>query len=214
MTTVFLVCAAIGGAILLAQLALMFAGFAGEGVDADFHGDVSDGLDVPDTADVPDLDLGAGGAGDIGHPETVSIFGVLSFRTIVAALTFFGLAGLAAQSAELSVPLTVVIAVGAGVAAMYGVYWLMQALQKLQSEGTARIERAVGRPATVYIPVPEHNSGAGKIQMNLQNRTMEYLAVTAGHRLGSGAKVVVTRVISSDTVEVEPVLENEEIGDE
>lgn len=214
MTAVFLLCAVVGGTVLVFQLVLMFAGFAGEGVDAGVDGDLSDGLDIPNAADLPDLHLGGAEDAAMGHAETVSIFGVLSFRTIVAALTFFGLAGLAAQSAELSTLLTLLIALAAGLAAMYGVYWLMQAMQKLQSEGTARIERAVGLPATVYVPIPEHNSGTGKIQMNLQNRTMEYLAVTAGHRLGSGAKVVVTRVISSDTVEVEPALENEDIGHE
>ncbi len=209
MTTVFLLCAVVGGTILVIQFILMFVGFGGEVADADFGGDVSGGLDG---ADALDVDLPTHDAGDLGHPEADWILGVLSFRTLVAALTFFGLAGLAAEAAGAGVALAVAVAVGAGLAAMYGVFWLMQAMYKLQSEGTARIERAVGRPATVYVPIPAHNSGAGKIQINLQNRTMEYLAVTAGQRLGSGATVVVTRVVSTDTVEVEPIPEKEEIG--
>jgi len=208
MTTVFLLCAVVGGAVLLIQFILMFVGLGGEG--GDFDSDLSDGLDGTDAldADLPD------DVGHVGHPQTVTIFGVLSFRTLVAALTFFGLAGLAAEAAGASVALAVVVAVAAGLAAMYGVFWLMQAMYRLQSEGTARIQRAVGRPATVYVPIPGNNSGTGKIQMNLQERTMEYLAVTHGPRLGSGVKVLVTRVISTDTVEVQPIPENEETGDE
>jgi hypothetical protein len=71
----------------------------------------------------------------------------------------------------------------------------------------------VGKHGTVYVTIPADESGAGKIQLNLQNRTMEYLAMTSGHALSPGAKVVVTDVITADTVQVEPVLEAVERND-
>ena len=78
----------------------------------------------------------------------------LSFRTIVAALAFFGLAGLAAQSAEASTPMTLGIALAAGLAAMYAVYGMMQLMYSLRAEGTVHIQRAVGREGTVYLRIP------------------------------------------------------------
>ena len=117
-------------------------------------------------------------------------------------MTFFGLAGMATQSSGISLPRC--WALGAGFVAMYAVYWMMRTLYSLRCEGTARIERALGLPATVYLTVPPQKSGNGKIQINLQNRTMEYLAVTAGDKLPSGAKVVVVDIVSHDTVEVRP----------
>jgi membrane protein implicated in regulation of membrane protease activity len=94
------------------------------------------------------------------------------------------------------------IAIGAGVAAMYGVYYVMRSLTKLDSEGTLRVERAVGRAGTVYLPIPANKSGAGKIHMKLQNQLIELQAMTSQDKLPVGATVVVTDVIGPDTVEV------------
>ncbi len=79
------------------------------------------------------------------------------------------------------------------------------------SEGTARITGAVGLPATVYLRIPGDNCGAGKIHVNLPNRTMEYRAVTSGDSIPTGSKVIVVKVVSTDTVEVEPALQPERV---
>ena len=221
MTTLFLLCAAIGGTILVCQAFLTLLGLGGDSlhldvpqdVGHDLGGDVGHDLggdmahdtggDVHADADAAHAGHGDGGHADHPHGSTWT-FGVISFRTVVAAMTFFGLAGMATQSSGATPMTTFLVAVGAGLVAMYAVYWLMRCLYTLKSEGTARIERALGLPATVYLTVPPQKSGNGKIHVNLQNRTMEYLAVTAGDSLPSGAKVVVVDIISHDTVEVRP----------
>jgi hypothetical protein len=92
---------------------------------------------------------------------------------------------------------------------MYAVYWMMQTLTRMRSEGTVRVERAIGQQGTVYLRVPGQRSGIGKIQINLQNRTMEYEAMTSGPELPTGARVVVVQLISPNTLEVEAVPELE-----
>jgi hypothetical protein len=111
---------------------------------------------------------------------------------------------LAADSAEFNQNQTLVIALAAGAGAMVLVHQMMQLLHKLRSDGTARIERSVGRTGSVYLRIPGGTSGVGKVTVNLRDRTVEYLAVTADGPLPTGAKIVVTRVVSADTVEVEP----------
>ena len=143
-------------------------------------------------------------AGHAAHGSTW-LFRVLSLRTIVAALAFFGLAGLAAQAADCTPSPRFLIAAAAGLGAMYAVYAMLRGMRSLRAEGTARIHRAVGQQATVYLRIPAQQKGAGKIQINLQNRTMEYLATTPGDAIPSGATVVVTKVLGSDTVQVEAV---------
>lgn len=185
----FGVCAVVGGTVLLCQFVLTLVGFDTDGdVDAGGH------------------DTG-GGHHDSGegshHHGSNWIFGVLTFRTIVAALTFFGLAGLAGHSAGMSPPATYAIAIVAGLAAMYGVHWMMQGLYRLRSDGTAHIEGAIGKTGTVYLKVPGMKSGVGKVTINLQGRTMEYPAMTAHDDLPTGNRIVVVDVIDQDTVEVE-----------
>jgi hypothetical protein len=51
--------------------------------------------------------------------------------------------------------------------------------------------------------VPAARAGSGKIQLMLQNRTVEYQAVTPGNELATGTPIRIVAVINSDTVEVE-----------
>jgi hypothetical protein len=60
----------------------------------------------------------------------------------------------------------------------------------------------VGQHGSVYLRIPGNNSGNGKIQINLQNRTMDYLAVTSGPELPTGTKVVVVGIVNPTTLEV------------
>ena len=200
MQTLFLLSTLFGGTVFVLQFVLAVIGFGAEE------------FDVPDDLAGGDaVDLG-GDPGDVADTHgSTWLFGVISFRTVVAALTFFGLSGLAASSGGLSDPLSLLIAVAAGLAAMYGVHYIMQALYRLRHDGTVRIERTVGERATVYIPIPPNHSGLGKIQIRTQGRIMEYAAQThAAHRLSTGSTVRVVKVLSPITLEVEPVEEEAE----
>ena len=198
MSYVFLICAAVGGTVMVLQFVLTLIGFGGEAFDLDVDADMDADAEIDfDT----DTEL------DAEHVGSTWMFGVLSFRTILAAMAFFGLAGLACNSAQMPLGKTLLVALAAGAAAMFAVYWMMRGMKSLKAEGTARIERTVGRHATVYTTIPAEESGSGKIQINLQNRTMEYSALTSGRELSPGTKVVVVDIITSDTVEVEPVLD-------
>ena len=195
MFTLFAITAAVGCTILVFQFVMTLLGFAGDAIDLD----VSD-LDMD--VDV-DLDFDADATGD--HHHASWILGVISFKTIVAFLAFFGLGGLAADSMELHPALTMIIALAAGIGALFGVYYLFFWIAQLRSDGTPHIGLTVGREATVYTTIPGEMSGTGKIQINVQARTMEYGAQTEGPALEPGTLVVVTTVLASETVQVQEV---------
>jgi len=205
----YMVCAVVGGTILLCQFALTLLGLT------DDFAEVAD--DVPADANIGhgfgDSHAGAHATGDTAHHHgSTWLFGVITFRTVVAALTFFGLAGLAARSSEMPQATELLIALGSGAAAMYGVHYLMQTLHRLRADGTARIEGAVGEIGTVYLSVPGHNAGQGKIHLSLQDRTVEYDAETAEEGLPVGAKVVVLGVTGPDSVCVARAVQPESVS--
>jgi membrane protein implicated in regulation of membrane protease activity len=199
MTWLFLFCAIVGGTILGCQFVLTLLGFM------DVGGDIPD--DLPDDADFSgavDID-GDGLSEGQTHTSGDWLFGVISFRTLVAAVTFFGLAGMTARSAEMNPVAQLLVAIGAGVAAMFGVYWLMRQVYKLNQDSTIRIKRAIGKTGTVYLPIPAAHGGSGKVQIAVQQRLMEYEAVTGhGQKLAGGTKIVVVGVFDNETLEVLP----------
>jgi hypothetical protein len=187
----YTLCAVLGGTLLACQFLLSLLGLGhhhdidGGGAEHDIGGHDHHGGDHAD------------------HESQSSWFvGVLTFRTIVAALLFFGLSGRAAASSELEPGTTLAVALAAGAAALFGVAWMMKALYRLRADGTVRIDRAVGRSGTVYLSIPANKTGVGKVLLNVQNRTVEYQAVTPHQALPAGSPVVVLAVVNNDTVEV------------
>lgn len=188
MNTFFLTCAVVGAVILVAQLVL--SAFGGDHGDAS-HSDVSLN-DLPHEA--------------APHAQASEGLQLLSARALSAGVAFFGIGALAINA--LGVPSFLAAAGGVivGGVAMLGVALTMRSLLRLESDGSINIYGAVGAAATVYLPIPGGKSGAGKVTLVLQGRTVEYQAVTAeGTVLPTGMAVVIVDVQSSDTVEVVPL---------
>src|SRR5262249_56274826 len=108
METLYLTCAIVSGTLLVCQFVLSLLGFGEhhgvDGHDGDFHGTDHDH------------------AVDHDHDHPASWFvGVLTFRTMVAALTVFGLAGMAGHARGWDHPLHLLVALAAGGAALFPV---------------------------------------------------------------------------------------------
>ena len=207
MALLFMVCAVVGGTILICQFVLTLVGLGGEhGVD--FTHDVAHDFAADTAHDAAGGDAhGAGGDDNTADQQHASswLFAVISFRTLVAAVAFFGLVGSAAQSAGQPVGVQLLLAIAAGVGAMYGVHWLVRSISRLGEDATLRVKNALGQEGTVYVPIAGNRAQAGKIQLKVQNRLVEYEAVTSTpERLPTGTKVRVVR-LSGNVLEVEPV---------
>jgi hypothetical protein len=195
----YIVCAGIGGTLLVCQFLMGLLGWGG-------HHELGGDHDISTDHDVGHEAGHADGHTEHGHESSHAWFiGVLTFRTLAAAVTFFGLGGWFATKQEQFEGLRSLLpAAVAGGAALFAVAWLMKSLARLHAEGNVKIDRSIGKTGTVYLPVPGQNAGVGKVHLNLQNRTVEYQAVTSKEQLPTGAKIVVVGVVSSDTVEVAP----------
>jgi membrane protein implicated in regulation of membrane protease activity len=209
MGTLFLIAAVAGGTILVCQFALTMLGLGHDGgglghhMGGDFHGDAHVG------GDSHVFHAGDSHTDADQHTDSTHVFSVISFRTLVAAIAFFGVSGRAALSAGYAPSTSFILAVIVGVAAMYGMYWLMRVIASLNSSGNERIGNAVGRRATVYLRIPATRSGAGKVQLSMQNRIVEYQAFTdEAEPLQSGESVEVVDVSGGDTVYVRRIAQS------
>jgi hypothetical protein len=180
MQTFFLSCAILGGGILLVQLLLGVLGVVHDGLDA--HHD-----------------------GDAGHGEGASEgLNLLSVRALSAGFGFFGVGGLAGLATGFGLLAALPIGIALGLAAMIGTALVTRWMLTLEDDGSVSIHGAVGTTGTVYLAIPGERQGTGKVLLTLQNRTVEYQAVTSRGALPTGASILVVDVVGPDTVDVVP----------
>ena len=82
---------------------------------------------------------------------------------------------------------------------------------RLETSGSLRMENAVGQSGVVQLSVPESSGGAGRVQFELQGRTVEARAVSAGEAIPLGTPVTIVGILDADTVEVLPTPTMKEI---
>ena len=185
MGTVFLYCAAIGGALLVLQFLLLLFGVGGDhagGGDTGGH-DFS--------------------GHDVGHDQS-SFLKLFSLQTLSTFATFFGLVGLATESAGWSPTSVAGTAALAGVAALWLVARFMRGLSRLQSAGNVDLANAVGSDAKVYLRIPAAGQGHGRVLIDVQARTIECRAISRGDEIPTGARVRVCARTGDDVLVVEP----------
>jgi hypothetical protein len=165
LSTIYLMAAVVGGTVLVCQFVLTLMGMGDDGVDM---GDASFDGDVP------------GDAVHAGHDHATTLSEAA--------------AGSAALAAGFSQPMSLIVATAVGLGAMYGMYGLMRLIAGLKSSGNERIRNALGRPATIYIPIPAARKGAGKVQLSTVTEDDEPLK--------TGQSVQIVGIVGSDVVKV------------
>ena len=180
MQTFFLTCAILGGAILIVQLLLGLLGIVHDGVDA--HHDAHVGQ----------------------HEGAAEGLNLLSVRALSAGFGFFGVGGMAGLATGLGLFAALPLAIALGLAATFATAIVTRWMLKFEDDGSVSIHGAVGTTGTVYLAIPGERKGAGKVLLTLQNRTVEYQAVTSRGALPTGASILVVDVVGPDTVDVVP----------
>ncbi|MFO1077872.1 MAG: hypothetical protein U1E73_09125 [Planctomycetota bacterium] len=188
MSTVYLYCAAIGGAVLVLQFLLLLVGAGGDHDLGDAHGH----------------DFGAGHDGTVGHDQS-SFLKLISLQTLTTFTTFFGLIGLGGERIGWSPGLVVATATAAGVGALWLVARAMHGLARLQSQGNVDLKNAIGVTANVYLRIPAAGSGHGRVLVHVQGRTIECRAVSIDREIPTGTPVRVLELEDDELLVVAPV---------
>ncbi len=181
-TTVYMACAAIGGAVLIIQMFLLLIG-----------GDIDADMDMDMDMDIDDADAGDGS------------FSLLSIRAVTGFLTFFGLVGWWGSVEGWGQTKTLLAALGSGLVMMVAIAWLFSLQRRLHSEGNVDFRNVVGLTGKVYLRIPGHKTGNGKITVAIQGRSMEFLALTSGEEIPTGSDIRVVAMTTEGTYEVEPL---------
>jgi membrane protein implicated in regulation of membrane protease activity len=179
METFYAACALFGGALFLARTVMMFLGHSGD-VETDFHAGEAHG----------DADVG---------------FKLLSLHGLTAFFMMFGLVALALSKQNHVAELW---AVAGGVAGGLLTVWLIGkifiGMKSLQSDGTMRVENAVGQEGSVYLTIRPGKTGQVSVPVQGQLRIFD-ASTEESAELKTGERVKVVRVAGGSVLVVAKV---------
>jgi len=171
-----------------------------EEIDVDADAD----MDMDMDADAGDLE--AGSAGDA--VETVAAFKMLSIRSILAFFTMFFWAGALYLSHRVEPTRAIGYGIAWGAGGFLAVALVVNLMRRMAETGSAKLASCLGRQGTVYLNIPA--DGEGEVRVTVGNAVTYVKARSAGgSRLAPGTPIRVLRTLGPNTIEVEPIDEDQ-----
>lgn len=163
--------------IFLVQTIMTFIGTdASDGIEADFDGNF-DGADAP--------------------------FQLFSFRNLIHFLLGFSWTGISFYSTiENKIVLYLVsLIIGAGFVTLF--FIIIKQLRKLSQNNSFKIQNTLNKTADVYLSIPEHKNGKGKVMVSVNGAYHELEAMTEGEKIPTGKTVKIVRIENNNILIVE-----------
>lgn len=130
-------------------------------------------------------------------------FQLFTFRNFVNFFLGFGWTVLSLQNSIGNRPITIGVGVLVGILLVAAVMYMFVALTKLNQSGNMDINSALNKTAQVYLTIPGHKTGSGKVQINIQGSLHEMDAMTDGEAIPTGSMAKVTAILTDKIVVVE-----------
>lgn len=144
---------------------------------------------------VGDTDSAFGDSDEFVDTDSGIGYQFFTFRNAVSFFMMLAWIGLGFYVEGYSKPLSILFGVLAGLAMVFIMAWLMKKMSELKQDGTMKIENAVGKVGTVYLPIKGKSAGMGRVQISIQGSTHELEALTLEDEdLPTGTTVEVTSI--------------------
>jgi len=165
--------------IFIIQTILTFTGAdTSDGIDADFDGDLS-GTDAP--------------------------FQLFSLRNLINFLLGFSWTGISFYTTVANKTFLVVLSLAVGVLFVYMFFYVIKQVQKLAENNSFSIQNTLDKSAEVYLTIPGHKQGKGKIMISVNGSFHELEAMTENDSIATGAVVKVVRIENNNILIVETI---------
>lgn len=157
------------------------------------------GHDSDMNADASGIDGSVSTDGNIGH-EGAGGMHLFSVKGVIIFFCSFSWIGLAGYGAGLGAFFSSLIGAVFGVGFMFLFAWIFYSLNKLTETGNVQIKNALYQRADVYLKIPAHRSGKGKVNTQVQEMLREFSALTDGEEIPTGASVQIVDILDQETV--------------
>jgi len=165
--------------IFIIQTIMTFFGAdASDGIEADFDGDL-DGANAP--------------------------FQLFSLRNLINFLLGFSWTGISFYTTISNSLTLIIVSIAVGLLFVYLFFIIINQVQKLAEDNSFKITNTLNKTAEVYLTIPEHKTGKGKIMISVNGAFHELEAMTENDRIQSGTLVKVVRIENNNLLIVETI---------
>jgi hypothetical protein len=132
-------------------------------------------------------------------------FQLFTFRNMINFLLGFSWTGISFYDmiGNRTVLIALSFVVGAGFVVLF--FMIIRQIEKLAEDNSFKINNALHKTASVYLPIPARKKGAGKIQVSVKGSFHELDAVTETERIETSATVRIVKIESNNLVVVERI---------
>lgn len=145
---------------------------------------------------------------DVDELEIDGLGDSFSFNALIA---FFAVAGwtgyFAHDKTDMSSTLILFTSIAIGIVFYIISIYFLNKLKGIETKGNIEIENAIGQVGTVYLTIPEQQSGDGQVQLVIQGGLKTYYAQTKNESIPTGTKVLIYD-LDNEKLLVEPYNEN------
>lgn len=165
--------------IFVIQTIMTFAGAdASDGVDADFDSNLH-GTDAP--------------------------FQLFSLRNLINFLLGFSWTGISFFKTVSSPAVLIGLSLFMGLVFVLVFFLIIKQVQKLGEDNSFKLTNTINKSAEVYLTIPGHKSGKGKVMISVNGAFHELQAMTENDPIPTGAVVKVVKIINNNILIVEPI---------
>jgi hypothetical protein len=155
-------------------------------------GDMADSMEI-------DSDSSTGHGG--------SDFQVFSFKNLVNFLLGFSWTGISFYSTIDNTFFLILLALNIGALFVYMFFIIIEQITKLAEDNSFKIEDTINKTGEVYLTIPEHKTGTGKVMISVNGSYRELEAMSEHARLESHTEIKVIKVDAENILIVEPLEE-------
>lgn len=152
-----------------------------------------------DVSEIGDADIDIDGGSDSAP------FQLFSFRNLINFLLGFGWAGLSLYNSIANSTLLIFAALIVGCLFVYMFFLVISQLMKLSENGSFKIAATLNKNAEVYLTIPGHKNGKGKILISVNGSVRELDAITEGDTIPTSTIVKVVKVENDKLLVVEAI---------
>lgn len=152
-------------------------------------------------------DVSDGGSGDMdgSFNSADEPFHLFSLRNLINFLLGISWTGISFYS-TISNPLVLIaLSLVVGLFFVYMFFIVIIQLKKLAEDNSFKMSDTLNKTAEVYLSIPEHKKGKGKIMISIKGSFHELDAMTENERIETGNVVKVVKIENDDILIVETI---------